>query len=817
MRTLSAGQSAVDDGLPALAEKQLRPLLAPDVRAALTDDQAVQACLLLARALHDQGKHDAILLLLDSRDAWIRKLESGTPFAFWRALAAYERKETAASLAELADFESRYKGTEYASRAVRLRGLCLLQHGDRSGAYRQFDRFERDYPDHVELPACLLDWGQALIEDGSFDEARAVLERLAAAGVSGRKRDEGRYWLGYVLGRSGHHAQATNLLSQLGNDTNAWKDLRARAWATEAPLQLSATNRQGAVQCLEAGWQHAETPELKRDIGFQLGHLLLEVERIEDGVGILKQLITAAPQDSLSPGAQLSLAWALLRGGNPKQASEEFLHYVEAYSDDAGRAQAYEGRGWALFRTGRYAEAATAFENALQLAVAPEKREECLLKVGDSYLANGQFQLASETYNRLLADYPQGRLVPNAMLQTGVCQTSLNEIRNAEVTFNRVVSDFPESSASEEAMLRLAQIKESQDQWIEAIANYERLMTAYPKGETYVRALHGRGVVRHHLYRFAEALQDFETVVSSFPDSSEAEHAFLMRGMCFYGLWQDETALGICNEFLVKFPESRWAPEVLFWLGKYAYNQGDYESAQQRFVSFVEKYPAHELADDCLLRAGLAAAKRKEYRQSVETLNRIVKEYPDSPKLPETRFAQAEALVEMGDYSAAILMFDEIVGRYPDHDLVASAWCRKGDCQFTLGTKDPQRFQESIESYRVVANSSRASADTALQAEYKIGRCFEKTGKTSEAFEQYYVRVILRYLDDREKGVPHNEGSKVWFTRAAFNAADMMEAAKDWRRAVRILERVVGSGVPAADEAAERMRKIKAEHWWLFY
>jgi len=185
--------------------------------------------------------------------------------------------------------------------------------------------------------------------------------------------------------------------------------------------------------------------------------------------------------------------------------------------------------------------------------------------------------------------------------------------------------------------------------------------------------------------------------------------------------------------------------------------------------------------------------------------------------MARARFTQADARAKLAGFSEAILIFDEIINKYPDSDLVELAWGRKGDCQFTLGAEDPKRYEESIESYRVVANSSSASLDLVMQALYMVGRCWEKMGQTDKAFEQYYFKVIVRYLEDREKGVWHNEAAKVWFTRAAINAADIMEAKKDWRTVVNILERVVNAGVPASDEACERITKIRSERWWLFY
>ena len=146
---------------------------------------------------------------------------------------------------------------------------------------------------------------------------------------------------------------------------------------------------------------------------------------------------------------------------------------------------------------------------------------------------------------------------------------------------------------------------------------------------------------------------------------------------------------------------------------------------------------------------------------------------------------------------------------------VRKAWGRKGDCQFTLGTDDPKRYEESIESYSVVAQDAGASTDLVYQAEFKIGRSQEKLGKTREAFEQYYARVMIRFLDECERGLQHSEATKTWFTLASFKAADIMEGQQDWGKVVTILERVLEAGVPAEleQEIRQRIKKIKSEHW----
>jgi TolA-binding protein len=225
----------------------------------------------------------------------------------------------------------------------------------------------------------------------------------------------------------------------------------------------------------------------------------------------------------------------------------------------------------------------------------------------------------------------------------------------------------------------------------------------------------------------------------------------------------------------------------------------------------AERYPQGVLADDALFWAGRSAAALKEYLRAIEHYNKLPQRYPESPKLAETRFAQGDALSELGQFAGAILAFDEVIRNYPDSYLADLARGRKGDCQFTLGSEDPERYREALASYQGVLQSPQTSPDLQWQAEYKIGRCYQKLGRSEDAFEQY-MKVVYGFLGHSGR---KDAGAMIWFTRAAFSAAEIMEHDGRWREAVNIYKRVIEAGVPAAGDARQRIQKIRLEHWFL--
>ncbi|MBL7076310.1 MAG: tetratricopeptide repeat protein [Kiritimatiellae bacterium] len=811
---LTAGLAALEDGLAGVAEKQLRRYLAEAEKRKERPSENEDAGILLVRALHAEKKYEEILEFLRLRDRWIKSWTQQDAVRFWRGMALHDLGRFEEALKELADLDA---NVDYEGRTHRLKGWCLLKLGRVDEALAAFTTFDEAHPESLEHGQNLLDWGQALVQSDQFAKARAVLERMDAKRVGQALARDGRFWLGRACEGEGMAEKAVEVFMSVAGDEGAPAELRARAYRAVAEVEENRGRLSEAVVALRTGIEVAADTPAAAGASYSLGRILLAQGRYDEAAPLLKASISADPGSEESRHTQLTLANALLQAGRSETAADEFQYYLETYTDPPGQADASFGRGSALFAQGRLAEAATAFDKAFGLYTNDLKRAQSLFREGDAYLGNSQYGLAAESYAKVVEMFPDCGLAPGALFQRAESLARGGNVAGAEEGFRLLIQAYPDQAVAEEAMHRMAGLKEDAGAWEDAIGIYDRLMGTYSNGLFYVEALYGRGSAHFRLFRFSRALTDFERIGQQFEDSAVGERAVFKRAMCLYWMGRDEDAIAVCHAFAEEHPGSDLLPDVLYWLGKSNFNRGAYKAAEEHFEAFQAKFGEHQLADDSLLWAGRAAARENEYVRAIEILARMFKLYPASDKMAEGRFAQANAFVELANYSAAILIYDEIINKYSDSGLLGAAWGRKGDCQFTLGAEDPKRYQESIESYRVVANSHTAAPDEVLQAAYKIGRCLEKMERMDEALEQYYAKVIVRYLRAGEKGVWHNEAAKVWFTRATFSTADIMESREDWRGAARVLERVVKADVPATEEAKERIAKIRAEHWWLFY
>ncbi len=804
---LTAARAALEDGLHDLAQKQAEAILKSDTTSAV---ERGDAAVLLARALYGQRRFKEMVKRLDEvRDATPTS-EAGS-LVYWHAVGQYESGNWKGALSEIHDFAERFPGSPLVPRVSRLAAWCNLKDGRRVEALSVFEQFDRQFGATDEGADNLLDWGQALLSAGDTAGAKTVLERLIKRTPVTVAVQDGKLWLAKAMIAGGNWEAAWNLLNLVANDKDLRIDRRALAWMTLSEVNAAQSNLEAAVVSAGKAVELAPTPSLK-DRGRALwGRWLLRQGKIIEGAAMLRPVIARMTDDPVSGELQRELAATYFSIKQPEKAAEEYQYYLETFNESAGRLQAFRGRGLALWEMQRFAESSSMFEKAAGLAIDPSDRELLLVKSADAIFANAQFKLAEAAYERVLSDFPSTGLTPQVLFQCAECLARQSQWDQCEEKFREVIRRYPNQALAEHALMRIAEIKEEQGPKFmrEAMAAYQDVMTVYPRGSLYPEALHRHGLAAYQLREIDIALRDFTRVVNDYPTNRVALQSTFMRGWALYMRGQEAESLKVCKAFVERYPDSEWTPGVMFWIGEYAYNHGTYDEAEAQFILLAEKSPRDALADQALIWAGRSAMRRKEYLKAVDVFSRLARAYPGSSHMAEARFLQGDSLSELGEFSRAILVFDDLIAKYPNSSLVSAAWGRRGDCQLTLGAADPKRYEEAIASYRSVARSPGTTFDLELQAEFKTGRCYDKLGRRNDAFEQYYTRVVIRAL----AGQGMDSASAVWFTKAAFAAADILELEKNWKRAIKVLERVADARVPASRDARKRIDQIRKEHW----
>jgi tetratricopeptide (TPR) repeat protein len=191
-----------------------------------------------------------------------------------------------------------------------------------------------------------------------------------------------------------------------------------------------------------------------------------------------------------------------------------------------------------------------------------------------------------------------------------------------------------------------------------------------------------------------------------------------------------------------------------------------------------------------------------EMEEAIEVFEQVVKS--GGPLSLKARLAQASLLNALKRPKEALGVLDKILDSNPDPNLRYAVIVEKGDTLFAQGTQDPENYKSAIAAWRQVSGDPNAPKIWSHQALTKMGAAYEKLGNTDAALDCYY-------------GV-FSEGQKAgpeffWFYRAGFDAGRLLESQRLWKEAIAVYEKIGSVDGPRAEEARERVNRLRLENF----
>jgi hypothetical protein len=165
--------------------------------------------------------------------------------------------------------------------------------------------------------------------------------------------------------------------------------------------------------------------------------------------------------------------------------------------------------------------------------------------------------------------------------------------------------------------------------------------------------------------------------------------------------------------------------------------------------------------------------------------------------------------MELARFSEAVLVLARAQLLAAPPEVLRRAAVLKADCLFAMGADDDRRYVQALDAYRAVQRSETLSPSMQLAIAFKIGRSLEKLRRDEEAADQYYTKVVTPYCDGVRAKTWFDGDARAFFTRAVFILADYYESRGEVRPAIRVLDYLVKTGVPAAREARQRIQRLE--------
>lgn len=363
------------------------------------------------------------------------------------------------------------------------------------------------------------------------------------------------------------------------------------------------------------------------------------------------------------------------------------------------------------------------------------------------------------------------------------------------------------------AVLRQADVLSDLGRGAEAMQRYRTVLEKFSATETAVllkrlvemREREAKGREFYKAYQFEEAKKAFAEVAAADP-SRKARMAFL-EVLCLYGLGKDDIALAKAWDIAETCEEPSVRADAMLWLAKYTYNNGEWNDSLKLFLSFAEDRPTHALAPVALLWACRAAFSAGDYAQTIQTATKLIERYPNSEVVSSVLLLQAEALVASARFDEAIVILDRASLTSDQSDRFRARLLR-ANALFAMGADNSVRYQAAVEAYQAILLDEDLDADQRLAASYRLARALEKLKRYEEAIDQYYSHVVFAYDNGRRRGEQFSDDAGAMFVQAAFWLADECVRHGQDASAIDVLNFVVNSGLPAAEQAERRKAEI---------
>ena len=444
----------------------------------------------------------------------------------------------------------------------------------------------------------------------------------------------------------------------------------------------------------------------------------------------------------------------------------EAVRALEAAERDAKtealRAEIELRTGLVHYQQGEYLLAANKFESAGRRL--PSLRETAAFDLALAALNQKNFERFEEQYREVR---PDGGLRADLLLEEGLLQARTGDPR-AEDTLRLFLIHFATHRRAPEARLALAEI-------------------AFAGGNPTAAA--------HYLRAANDAPRTTQT-----DEHSEYLAIFLEEAKTPR---DDAKVVEIARRFLVKYPASVLLAEVRMKLGEVYFRNEDYANAETQFATLSKENPASPYAENALFLAGQSAMKTINpgaIDRALGLFDQVVKR--DGPFKLYAR--QQQAIVQSGrDEAEAVKLYDIILAAQPPPELRHAALCAKGNSLATLGRTEPGQLEAAIAVYDELAASDAPPA-WRNQALYKKAAALEKLGRGPEALTAYYDVLARSSAEDREY---------LWYYKAGFDAARIFEAAKEWKSAIGIYEKMAAIDGPRSGEARARVKRLRLEYF----
>ncbi len=565
---------------------------------------------------------------------------------------------------------------------------------------------------------------------------------ISAAGAKAPGAIKFRY--GQSLFRTGAYADAITQLRPVagGKDTTA-----QYASYTLGVSYLQTQNPAYAMNAFDQAGRLSFNRDIQEEARFNHAKLQLDQNNGTDAVKELTTFLKQYPNSKFENEANELVSEAYFASNNYPAA----IAYIEGLKRRTPKINATYQRltynqGVNDFNAERYQQAVANLDKSLKFPVENELQQAAQFWKAESYSAGKQYDTAIPLYASV-AKSGSGEYPIRSLYALGYAYFNKKEYTRALPYFRDFVSKGPpDKEQLQDATLRLADVYFANKQYENALQYYDQAIAQNAADKDY--AAYQKAVILSYVGRDAEAKAQFDQVQR-------------------------------------QFPNSRFVDEALLQKANVDFEKGAYQVAIQEYTKLIQDKPNSTRLPAALLRRAIAYGNLQQYDPAVADYKRILDNYGESEQAQSALLGIQNTLNDAGRPEE----FSQVLGQYKKSN---------------PGSTDVERVQ--FENARNIY--ATAKYDQAIQSLLTFMQEYPNSPSTNAA--RYYLAESYRQTSDVANALRYYnmvvaDNKSEYLVRAATRAAELETSQKNYPRAVRNYQLIIGQAENKAEQITAQL------------
>lgn len=487
--------------------------------------------------------------------------------------------------------------------------------------------------------------------------------------------------------------------------------------------------------------------------------------------------------------------------------------------------------GYAYFKKNDYTQAVNYFKSFASSASAEgAKKNDALLRLGDTYYVTSQYWPAMEAYQKAIdngvsnADY--------AAFQKSISYGFVNRNDTKLEELNGFINRYPRSPYRDDAMYELGNTYVAANNTDQAIQSYNRLIRDVPESALVPKAMLRQGLIYYNNNDGNKALERLRKVVAEFPNTPEAkqavstarnvyvdlgrtdEYADWVRNIDFVEVSDSDldnatyeaaenqylnnnTAKAMANfeKYVQNFPNGIHSINANFYLAQLYYRDGKVDRSIANY-RYVTSKPKNEFSEQALTRLSEIYLEKKDYAQALPLLEKLETQADNNENVVFAQQNLMKSYYETGNFAKANVYAEKVLS-----NATADTEARN-DARIMVARAAIKSSNESKARSAYKEVQKTATGELGAEALY-YDAYFKNRDKNFEA-SNAAVQILAKDFS----------GYKMWGAKGLVLMAKNFYALGDAYQATYILENVIKNFQKYPDivsEAKAELSKIKTQ------